>query len=174
MKIPKESKVGKKLSDLTTRRVIMLVLAMMFSVPAFTITTYKEENTSFEFGLELIGEFYDEMNSAGFNATFNAYKDEHSDVRTPLISLIVVKDNMVRSYDSSKISPDKLRSSEKEIVSIMGGNIASIFDLRSNTRLTAALGIIRTIFVCFVLATGAMFFSKDANDLVIAPIETMI
>jgi hypothetical protein len=28
--------------------------------------------------------------------------------------------------------------------------------------------------VCFVLASGAMFFSKDANDLVIQPIEAMI
>lgn len=28
--------------------------------------------------------------------------------------------------------------------------------------------------MCFVLASGAMFFSKDANDLVIQPIEAMI
>jgi len=35
-----ESKVGKKLSDLTTKRVIVLVLTMMFSVPLFMLTTY--------------------------------------------------------------------------------------------------------------------------------------
>ena len=40
--IPEESKVGKKLSDLTTRRVIILVLAMMFSEPIFNTTTYIE------------------------------------------------------------------------------------------------------------------------------------
>lgn len=34
--IPQESKVGKMLSDLTTRRVIILVLAMLISVPLFT------------------------------------------------------------------------------------------------------------------------------------------
>jgi hypothetical protein len=28
--------------------------------------------------------------------------------------------------------------------------------------------------VCFVLATGALLFSKEANDLVIIPIEQMI
>jgi hypothetical protein len=55
--LPEESKVGKKLSDLTTRRVIMLVLAMMFSVPVFTISTYKEDNNSYKFGLEMIKEF---------------------------------------------------------------------------------------------------------------------
>jgi hypothetical protein len=31
VKVPEESKVGKKLSDLTTRRVIILVLVMLFS-----------------------------------------------------------------------------------------------------------------------------------------------
>ena len=64
--VPEDSKVGKKLSDLTTRRVIMLVLAMMFSVPAFTISTYKEENISFTFGLELLNQ----TSTEGFNSTF--------------------------------------------------------------------------------------------------------
>ncbi len=47
IKVPEESKVGKKLSDLTTRRVIILVLAMMFSQPLFTLTTYIEEHSSY-------------------------------------------------------------------------------------------------------------------------------
>jgi hypothetical protein len=52
--IPQESKVGKMLSDLTTRRVIILVLAMLISVPLFTDTTYQDENTSFETGINLL------------------------------------------------------------------------------------------------------------------------
>jgi predicted RNase H-like nuclease len=51
IKVPDESKVGKRLSDLTTRRVIILVLAMMFSVPFFSLTTYIEEHKSYKFGL---------------------------------------------------------------------------------------------------------------------------
>ena len=39
-RIPDESRVGKKLSDLTTRRVIILVLTMLFSVPLFSTNTY--------------------------------------------------------------------------------------------------------------------------------------
>ena len=168
--VPEESKVGKKLSDLTTRRVIMLVLAMMFSVPAFTITTYKEENNSFTFGLELIREFGNDVTSAGFNTTFDSYISEHLDIRTPLI-LVNAKD---RTWEKDNITPNDLRSSEKDIVAIENGDYVSVFDLRNNTRLTAGLGICRTIFVCFVLAAGALFFSKDANDLVISPIEAMI
>ncbi len=37
----------------------------------------------------------------------------------------------------------------------------------------AGLSIGRTIFVCIVLTVGAIFFTKDANDLALAPIERM-
>jgi hypothetical protein len=46
-KVPEESKVGKKLSELTTKRVIILVLGMMFGLPLFTVDLYEEENTSY-------------------------------------------------------------------------------------------------------------------------------
>lgn len=68
--MPKESKVGKKLSDLTTRRVIILVLAMMFSVPLFTLTTYKPENTSYELGLTLVDKFTTNLTSTAFTTMF--------------------------------------------------------------------------------------------------------
>lgn len=45
--IPKESKVGKKLTDLTTRRVIILVLAMLISQPIFQNNLYENDNTPF-------------------------------------------------------------------------------------------------------------------------------
>ena len=47
-------------------------------------------------------------------------------------------------------------------------------DIREDTKLNAILGILRTIFVCVVLTAGAMYFSKDSNDLVLAPIENML
>ena len=50
----KESKVGKKLSDFTTRKVVILVLVMLFTSPFFTVTTYLEEPNSYNYGLELV------------------------------------------------------------------------------------------------------------------------
>ena len=38
----------------------------------------------------------------------------------------------------------------------------------------AALGIGRTIYVCIILGFGALIFTKDANDLILKPIERMI
>ena len=79
-----------------------------------------------------------------------------------------------RSWEDPDIGPNELRASEKDFVCLENTDYVSIFDLRKVTRLTAGLGICRTVFVCFVLSTGALFFSKDANDLVIQPIEAMI
>ena len=75
---------------------------------------------------------------------------------------------------NSSVNPESLRVSEKEVITLDDGSYVSIFDMRKNTRLTSGLSICRTFFVCFVLAAGALFFSKDANDLVIEPIEAMI
>lgn len=43
----KESKVGKMLSEYTTRKVIILVLAMLFSTPAMAVDTYLDEPDSY-------------------------------------------------------------------------------------------------------------------------------
>tara|TARA_B110001450_G_scaffold250543_1_gene269377 strand:- start:855 stop:1079 length:225 start_codon:yes stop_codon:yes gene_type:complete len=49
-----ESKVGKKLSDFTTRKVVILVLVMLFTSPIFSVRTYLEEPDSYNYGLEMI------------------------------------------------------------------------------------------------------------------------
>ena len=41
----------------------------MFSVPVFALSTYKDDNYNFKFGLELIKEFSDEPESEAFNET---------------------------------------------------------------------------------------------------------
>lgn len=47
----KESKVGKKLSEFTTRRVIILVLAMLFSTPVLSVDQYLEEPINYNYPL---------------------------------------------------------------------------------------------------------------------------
>jgi class 3 adenylate cyclase len=47
-------------------------------------------------------------------------------------------------------------------------------DKRQNSRWEANLSIFRTWFVIFVLAIAALFFSRDANQLVLMPLERMM
>jgi hypothetical protein len=58
------------LSDLTTRRVIILVLAMLISVPIFTDITYQDENTSFNLSINIMKNY--KPHTPQFNAIFKS------------------------------------------------------------------------------------------------------
>jgi len=81
--VPQESKVGKMLSDLTTRRVIILVLAMLISVPLFSDTTYQDDNTSFETGINLLKRY--KPHTAQFDYLFETILQTELKNPNPLI-----------------------------------------------------------------------------------------
>jgi len=56
---PEDSKLGKKLSELTTKMVMIIVLAFMFSLPAFTTSTYKNDSEKFNYGLRVVADFFE-------------------------------------------------------------------------------------------------------------------
>jgi hypothetical protein len=52
--------------------------------------------------------------------------------------------------------------------------VVAITDSAKDNQLNAILSIIRTLFVSVVLGSGAMFFSRDVEDLVLQPLENML
>ena len=135
-----ESKVGKKLNDTTTRRVIIMVLAMLFTVPIFTVGTYIEEPSSFDYGLALINHLGPDTKGgqAVFNNTVEVQRELSS---TPLIRLYVTpnettKELVLEWVDESfrAVAPKNLRSMEKEIVTVETDEpdeiYLAIYDLR--------------------------------------------
>ena len=98
------------------------------------------------------------------------YVEFHDHIKTPLIRMQA--QNLTWESD---VSIDSLRPSEKDLVRLDNDeNYIAVFDLRFQTKLTAALSIVRTLFVCGVLGFGSLYFSKDAHEIVILPIEQMI
>ena len=168
-----ESNVGKKLSDLTTRRVLVLVILMLLAVPLFTINTYKKENAYFAYGLELVGNYSTNMTSISFITLFDSYVKEHKKIPMPITN-VYVKGSGVKTFNDPEVNLNDYRPYEVELVKTDNGNTVGVFDFKYTVTLTAGLGIVRTIFVCGVLTLGAVFFSKDATFLVIKPIEGMI
>lgn len=172
--VPEQSKVGKKLSEMTTKRVISLVLVMMFLLPLFSTNLWLADNTSYQFGLEVIDAFVGQPED--FLRAWEFYIEEHKDLDLPLIYLEV--EHILKW--TSDTDPDGLRDSELELITIKEAdsdyffNSLAIFDLRPYSRLQAGLSIARTVFVCVVLTVSSILFTKDAEDLVIGPIENMV
>jgi len=56
----------------------------------------------------------------------------------------------------------------------MQGQFVFVFDIRKRVEMEAIMSIMQTLFIVIVLAIGALFFSKDTDNLVLLPIERMI
>ena len=174
--VSEESKVGKKLTDLTTRRVIILVLSMIIGVIIFNSTFYYSPMTSMDFGLKIFNDF-DDIDDEAIKISFDLYVNEHKNISTPILYAEV--GNLVYGNNIQ----DQLRLDEKIESSELCDNLSRIkeeyrcfalFDNRQSSKLTSILNIIKTIFICIALAGGSICFSKDTSEMVLEPIESMI
>ena len=89
MKIPKETRVSKKLSELTTRKVILVVLGLLFLLPLFETNLYFDSQTSFEYSIEQLEKFTNDSNgqkttNAFINAKYWLLRN-HENSRYPCI-----------------------------------------------------------------------------------------
>jgi len=85
--IPDESKVGKKLTDLTTKRTIVLVLSLLMAIILFNPDFYLQTMTAMDLGLRIFGEFKD-LNDPDYMRVFNLYVNQFKDINstnTPVI-----------------------------------------------------------------------------------------
>ena len=140
--VPQESKLGKAMSDVTTKKVIIIVLLVMLTVPIFAFDTYLSETTSYKIGLDLITLYDSDYSGSSFKKVYDNYVNFHKDLRVPLIYAVA------RDYSySNNVNIDNLRDSEKEIVAPtdegIGDFYIAVFDLRPNTKLEAIFGSIQ-------------------------------
>jgi hypothetical protein len=55
-----------------------------------------------------------------------------------------------------------------------GFEFLSVWSIKKENQIQSILSISRTVFVCIVLTIASIFFSDDANKLVLGPIERML
>ncbi len=126
--VPEESKVGKKLSDLTTRRVIILVLSMMIGIILFNSSFYYEMLNSMDFGIKIFEEF-DTVNDPNFNLTFNIYVNEHMDISTPIIYAQISNITYGNFNDTLSLRDDEKITSQTNCTTL---NIEYLLDPNNN------------------------------------------
>eukprot|EP00931_Biecheleriopsis_adriatica_P121079 TRINITY_DN9615_c0_g1_i1.p1 TRINITY_DN9615_c0_g1~~TRINITY_DN9615_c0_g1_i1.p1 ORF type:complete len:994 (-),score=224.48 TRINITY_DN9615_c0_g1_i1:118-3099(-) len=78
-------------------------------------------------------------------------------------------DNELRCSEAEYVTPLSMSNTDAD-----GFQLLFVFDQRDATQFEAGLSIVQTLFICFAVGVGAMTFSKDANDLLLNPIERMI
>lgn len=179
LELTAESHVGAAMSDLTTRRVIVLVLVMLIAIP---LLSYSTSDFAPTYGTTLVHSY------AKLNVTSNldytsSYKMAVDNVVSNLDLLYLSVNDDVFFHDShlgDLRDVETLRIDFKTYVTPYAGGAnvpietISIYDMRHSSVQTATFGIYMTIFILFLLVVGTYFFSTDVNRLVIIPIEKMV
>ena len=196
-----ETRVGQRLSELTTRRVIVGVLGMLFALPWFDLDTYPSltEASFKDSGLRVLHAFAAGAEGGGSDARarqnpgpgFYGAVDQYWRAADGLYALVVYGESLDAHADTAFTLPGadfgkRLRCEEFRLAAYVadldaethGGGVVrpsyAFFDARVSTRTQAALNMCRTVFVCVMLGAGALFFSRDAHALVLKPIERMV
>ena len=166
-----ESKVGKILAESTQKAVITLVLSMLLSAAVLDLQLYIVAPAGNSLGLKVLTYCYG--NEEAFDAAFDSYLTSWQNDETPLLQVIV--DDFI--WSSGDVLSD-LRANEKfvsyYVSPITDRASIAVHDLRYQTQLGAILGIVTTLAICIVLASGSLLLSKITQELVLTPIEDMI
>jgi len=174
---PQETRIGHEHSDITTKRITLMVLVILISSPLFMANTYLYANSS-DFGQNTLDIIYHwDTRNGMFKNAFNNYVNHYKENRLPLISFNAsyyqYKDNNVniedlRPTEFYKIYPKDAQDDSSKIL------WNAVFDLRKNTHLDATLGIFQILVVCLLLIIGAFVFSRDVEKYITGPVDKLM
>lgn len=171
----KQSKVGAELSDTTTRRVILIVLAMLCLVPVLSynepdVTQFASTKILHDFNVRASSNDGRQLALDNYLSEFNRYYNTWYLLRldySPLVTGTVVdhRDKLNNLRDST-ITKFKFTSDGFETEAWFN-NYATLYN-------TAVGSILLILFVTFVMLVATVTFTADAQRLVLDPIERMM
>ena len=189
--IEKETNVGKKLSDMTTKRVVIIVLIIMLSATLFNVSTYIEQYSNYIYGAKTIYRVFSIKNeiTPEVDHIWDYYKRMAARTGDKLFYMHIARltssnedkdeDEALKHFGSTD-RIDELRNNELLFVVVPDAPqigdfyFIAYFDNRHEEDTIAIISILRTLFVVLIMGGGALLFSKDATDLVLNPIENML
>jgi class 3 adenylate cyclase len=171
-KLAKESKISKILSELITKKVIILILTMLLILPMISDDFISDsEATSYYFFANYL-ENYNNLNNS-LNASNNFWNSTISmtDYFYPIINITI---NNALFYHNTSYDHSEIRETDILFASSYEGNVNIIYSIFTDTNLTGILNIAKTCYVCILLTLAAIYFEKDTKQLILEPLEVMI
>ena len=169
----KESRVGQKLSILTTKRLIILLLMMVFVTPFFEASYFYDSATVCEGELYILANLLNSTNEETFQKKCcDSFLNATLYTSPPLIYLKTSVNQTFCNYDKKK--KEHLR--DQEIMKFVDTwkTSEAIIDYSIFTKRNAIISIVRTIFIGFLMIFGGFLFQSDSNELALKPIERIM
>lgn len=193
----KDSKVGKKISEVATKTVILIVFILLILLPIFNSDFWSDSDSSGDALCNHLSMVIESSFSTPANLSNLVYLEDMAkldyDNQEKMIAITTktIRDNM-KSQGLGKLLRVTIngnhrdyyidgdywnRRYEEMIISRCSASdrIVSILqDDKDNALLSAILNILRTVYICVILIGGSYLFHHYAQTLVITPIERMI
>ena len=116
---------------------------------------------------------YNTGSTANYDTLYDAYVDLQDGLENPLIYLQAAnKDLWQQEPDVTELRLDEYETYKETAAD--GSEFLTVWSLRFQTQLESVLNLCRTIFICILLSIASIYFTKDANKLVLEPLERMI
>ena len=169
------SAVGQHLSEQTTRKVVLLVLLMLFGIPLLQPTPSQQAE---EYSLRELS-----MLSASSTLSSAEWGNEVNFTLSYYPSILYLNVSpptqassaaSASSYTLEYIDPSLSQYRVSELLSVSFNNVLALFSQRDQSRLTGEYNIVTTLVVLVLLAVGAVLFNRNNHRMVIVPIERMM
>lgn len=182
--LPKESKVGKELTQRTVQKLICVVLLLLLFLPMFLLSFWIPTSVIGEFDIFVFGAQY--QHSINSTDSYEDWKIRGQRLLEFNIELSSASDSKIIKYEDPVIKyEDEIynfrRPSELDEYFLVGYStldgvfeLKVIYDTKTYEVFQSVLNIIRTIFVSFIIGIGVYLFDKDANEMILFPIERMM
>ena len=165
------SAVGQHLSEQTTRKVVLLVLLMLFGIPLLQPVPSQQAE---EYSLR-------ELSMLSSSATLSSaeWSNEVNFTLSYYPSILYLNVSppaqpTPSTYTLEYIDPSLSQYRVSELLSVSFNNVLALFSQREQSRLTGEYNIVTTLVVLVLLAVGAVLFNRNNHRMVIVPIERMM
>eukprot|EP00736_Rhodelphis_marinus_P013702 Rmarinus@m.15834 len=157
------SKVGERVSELVTRKVVIGVMLILVAIPLLQPPSTTFHTSSLERNIDDLASFWTCCNTTLYPEKLSDFLIDHEDLLFLSVHDIIEYDN------EAKI--DDLRFSEIVDVEASGG--LARFNDKDRIVHESTMEILSTIFILVLLGTGTLMFNNDTTRLFIAPIQRM-
>ena len=154
------------------------MLLLLLILPLTSIDTWVGHNSMHEYATDILVHLYDREGMNAYNTSLNEYLDGDQG-HEPIILLSIPDPNgLPLNTDRVDYTPAQLsdyRPDEYLAIThtsaITQFEFVCIYSMRWVAVAESTISICRTVFITILLALSAVYFVKDANHLVLFPIE---
>lgn len=172
--VPVESRISKELTENNQKILIILILVILFLNPVFLSGTFFNDDPAPEIGLDHLMDIYDKTYKVGSNSNiyttnYNKYIDLMKDYEYPILEL------QVPVYGKTFYNTPVSETRDEEMTNYPSSNDSYVIYSTKQWNVWGSwINIGRTIMVCILLTASSVLINRDANTLVLEPIERMI